>query len=228
VVSPFDISHALKANFIYEFPIGKGQRFLDTGNGIVDHLVSGWSFNGTTRIQSGTALSLGNVQLVGMTRQELQDEIAVRHGAVTANGITSGVVTYLPPDIIQNTINAFNGVFAPTGRYIAPANMNAAVPFAGAVGFPNLILYGPHFVRFDLSFVKKTKITERVNLEFRTELLDAFNNSNIRVTSPNNDVGAVGGLGSSTFGQTTFAYQDLSTTNDPGGRLIQFVLRVNF
>jgi len=228
VVSPFDINHALKANFIYEFPLGKGQRFLDTGNGIADHLISGWSFNGTTRIQSGTAFSLGNVQLVGMSRQELQHEIAIGHSSATSNGITSGIVTYLPPDIIQNTINAFNGTFAPTGRYIAPANMNAAIPFAGAVGFPNLILYGPHFVRFDLSFVKKTKINERINLEFRTELLDAFNNSNIRVTSPNNDVGAVGGLGSSTFGQTTFAYQDLSTTNDPGGRLIQFVLRVNF
>src|SRR5262249_20839813 len=27
-VSPFDINHSLKANFIYEFPVGKGQRFL--------------------------------------------------------------------------------------------------------------------------------------------------------------------------------------------------------
>lgn len=30
------------------------------------------------------------------------------------------------------------------------------------------------------------------------------------------------------FGRITAAYQDISTTNDPGGRPIQFVLRFNF
>jgi len=37
-----------------------------------------------------------------------------------------------------------------------------------------------------------------------------------------------GTLGQATFGQTTVAYQDTSTTTDPGGRLLQFVLRFNF
>src|SRR6185295_18595252 len=113
-ISPFDINHALKANFIYELPVGKGQRFLDSTNGVVDHLVSGWSVNGTARIQSGTPFTLGNVQLVGMTRQELQDSIAITHG-VNASG--APVVFYLPPDIISGTFNAFNGSFASTGRY---------------------------------------------------------------------------------------------------------------
>jgi len=224
-VSPFDVNHAFKANFIYELPVGKGQRFLDGQNSLVDHLVSGWSVNGTARIQSGTPFGLGNVQLVGMSRQELQDSIAIRHGA---NSAGAPVVFYLPPDIIANTIAAFNGTFAPTGRYLAPPNMNAPLAFGGAVGNANLVLYGPRFTRFDIGIVKRTKITERVSFEFRTELLNAFNNIDFRVTSPNNDVGTIAGFGSSTFGQTTFAYQDTSTTNDPGGRLIQFVARINF
>src|SRR5262249_2716781 len=153
----------------------------------------------------------------GMSRQELQDSVAIRHGA---NAAGTPVVFYLPPDIIANTIAAFNGTFAPTGRYLAPANANAALAFGGAVGNPNLVLYGPRFTRFDIGIVKRTRITERVSFEFRTELLNAFNNIDFRVTSPNNDVGTVTGFGSSTFGQTTFAYQDTSTTNDPGGRLI--------
>jgi hypothetical protein len=37
-----------------------------------------------------------------------------------------------------------------------------------------------------------------------------------------------GTYASPTFGQTTVAYQDTSTTSDPGGRLLQFVLRFNF
>ena len=232
--SPFDINHSLKANFIYEFPIGKGQRFLDSSNSVVDHLVSGWGFNGTVRIQSGTPLGLGNVQLVGMSRQELQDEIAIGHDVVRnlATGAASGtspVVTFLPLDIRMNTFAAFNGTsFAPTGRYIAPANMNSPIPFSGATGYSNLVLSGPRFTRFDLSFVKKTKITERINFEFRAELLNAFNNIDFRLTAATADVGTLGGFTSSSFGTTTLAYQDTSTTNDPGGRLIQFVARINF
>jgi hypothetical protein len=32
----------------------------------------------------------------------------------------------------------------------------------------------------------------------------------------------------SNFGQTTGAYRDLSNTNDPGGRIVEFALRLNF
>jgi len=220
-ISPFDIRHGLKMDYIYELPFGKGQRFLDTSSSVVDRLIGGWALNGTVRIQSGTPFNLGNVQLVGMTKQDLQDAIQIRKDP-------SGVVFWLPSDIIQNTVNAFNGNFSPTGRYIAPANMNAAVAFPGQVGFPELIVYGPRFVRFDTSFVKKTKINERLNVEFRAELLDAFNNSNIRVTSPTGVASAINGEASATFGQTTNAYNDLNGTNDPGGRIIQFVLRINF
>ncbi len=85
-----------------------------------------------------------------------------------------------------------------------------------------------HFTRFDLSAVKKVRITERANFEFRAEFLNAFNDTNFIVGNPANDVNNIGGFGSQTFGQVTQAYRDLSTTNDPGGRLIQFVARINF
>jgi hypothetical protein len=145
----------------------------------------------------------------------------------------------LPQDIIDNTIRAFNvsatsatgysSQGAPTGRYIAPAsNANCIESFGGQCGTTNLILYGPSFTRFDLSAIKKFRISERVNFEFRAEFLNAFNNINFLVGGAGNDVTTVGGFGNATFGQTANAYQDTSTTNDPGGRLIQFVARINF
>src|SRR5438876_12060696 len=106
--------------------------------------------------------------------------------------------------------------------------MNAPVAFNGSVGYPNLILNGPRFTRFDLAFVKKTKITERINFEFRAEFLNAFNNINFKIGSLSSDTSTGGTLSSTAFGQITNAYQDPSTTNDPGGRLIQFVARINF
>ena len=84
------------------------------------------------------------------------------------------------------------------------------------------------FTRFDLSIAKKIRFTERVNGEIRAEFLNAFNNINFLVGSAANDVNSLGGQGTTTFGRYTAAYQDISTTNDPGGRLIQLVLRLNF
>ncbi|HEX3879728.1 MAG TPA: hypothetical protein VHW24_22245, partial [Bryobacteraceae bacterium] len=146
---------------------------------------------------------------------------------------------YLPQDIIDNTIrannvsattaNGYGSLGAPTGRYIAPANNPGCIEvYAGQCGGTSMILYGPHLTRFDISAVKKTRITERVNLEIRGEFLNIFNNINFLVGNPNNDTNTGGSLSSQTFGQVTQAYNDQSTTYDPGGRLIQFVARLNF
>ncbi len=232
-VSPFGITHALKMNWIYELPIGNGKPILGNAHGVLQQVVGGWAIDGTGRVQSGDPFSLGNVRLVGMTRSQLQDAVGMNFndGAKFAY--------FLPQDIIQNTIKAFNtsataasgygSAGAPTGRYIAPANYPGCIEaFTGQCGGTQMILYGPHFTRFDISAVKKFRINERANIEFRAEFLNAFNNINFIVGSAQNDTNSVTNFSSQSFGQVTNAYQDTSTTYDPGGRLIQWVLRINF
>jgi hypothetical protein len=229
---PFDITQAFKTNFIYELPIGRGKALLGNSSGWVDRLVGGWGFNGNIRIQSGTPFSLGNVSLVGMTRDELQDVVGVYRES-------DGFVYALPADIRQNTFRAFNIAMTttgpaytqgtPSGRYIAPAAAsNCLQAFSGGCGFANLVLKGPAFFRSDLSIVKRIRFTERTNLELRGEFLNAFNNINFIVGNPAADVNTLGGLNTAAVGRITSAYQDLSTTNDPGGRLVQIVIRFNF
>lgn len=246
-LSPFNIAHAFKVNWIYELPFGKGQWLAGNAGAVLDRVVGGWGFHGAARLQSGSPFNFGNVRLVGMTRDELQDLVEVRHGVVVdINGnpvLTNGRQTpasyFLPHEIIANTIRANNASAttadgyssqgAPTGRYIAPASGRDCIEaYTGQCGTTNLVLYGPRFTRYDLSIVKKTRITETVNFEFRAEFLNAFNHINFIVGNPANDVNVIGGFGTSTFGQLTQAYRDLSTTNDPGGRMIQFVGRINF
>jgi hypothetical protein len=82
--------------------------------------------------------------------------------------------------------------------------------------------------RFDLSIVKKTQVSEKVNIELRAEFLNAFNNINFKVGSQTAADTSITNFSGATFGQTANAYQDLSTTNDVGGRMIQIVLRINF
>lgn len=243
--TPFDITQALKFNFIWELPVGRGQSLLGNSSTLVDHLVGGWGMNANVRIQSGSPFffnapvtigpgiqNAGNFQLVGMTAKELQKAVGVYKDA-------DGFVYVLPPDIRENTIKAFNVAMtstgpaytqgAPTGRFIAPAGFDNCVQAVhGQCGFSNLVLKGPAFFRYDMSMVKKLRFTERVNVEMRLEMLNVFNNINFLVGAAGNDVNSVGNLTSTAFGRMTAAYQDLSTTNDPGGRVGQLVLRINF
>ena len=242
--APFNITHGLKMNFIYELPFGQGRSFLSGIHGWKEKLLGGWGVNGNIRIQSGSPFSLGNVQLVGMTREELQKAVGV-YRDLDANGANNGNVYVLPLDIRTNTWKANSVAFntnansgplgpvftqgAPTGRFIAPAGFgNCKQAVQGDCGFTNLVLHGPAFFRTDASIVKRIKFTENTNLELRGEFLNAFNNINFLVGAAANDLNTLAGLNATTFGRFTAAYQDLSTTNDPGGRLVQLVVRFNF
>lgn len=232
-LSPFDIRHAFKGDFIYELPFGRGQKWASGIGTMSNWLIGGWGVNGTFRLQSGSPINFGNVTLVNMNRGELQKMVEIHKNPTT--------VTWLPDEVITNTIRAFS--ISPTSAtgysgtppdltkpFIAPAGFgNCQASFNGECGITNLVIYGPRFTRIDASLVKKVTFTENTNLEFRVEALNVINNQNFKVGSFAADtVSLVGTFASPTFGQTTSAYQDTSTTTDPGGRVIQFVLRFNF
>ena len=233
-----DIRHQFKVDSTYDLPFGRGRQFLSGVHGILNGFVSGWSIAPTLRWQSGSPISLGNVQLVGMTAKELQKAIKIRKEA--------SLVFWLPDDIILNTQKAFNisvantltnsgygttfGTGGPTGRFIAPAGYgNCVATYGGQCGVNRLVVYGPHFFKLDASLSKKTRIGERLNFELRATFLDALNHPNFRVTSWTGDTAAPA-IGGNTFGQlgNGAAYQDTSTTNDPGGRVIDLMLRINW
>ncbi|MDQ3131913.1 MAG: hypothetical protein M3Q99_14290, partial [Acidobacteriota bacterium] len=157
------------------------------------------------------------------------------------------VVTFLPDDIILNSQRAFDininnttgfgtafggtaGIgTAPTGRYIAPAGAgNCQSRFAGECGFNNLIIYGPSFFKFDVTLAKKFNLGESRNIELRALALDVLNRPNFRVGGWNADVVGIF-PGGSTFGQlgSGTSYNDLGS-QDPGGRIIDLMIRFNF
>ena len=234
--SPFDIRHAFKANWIYELPIGPGRRFDFTGgNSVLGKIFGGWETDGIIRWQSGRIFALtsgrstvnqydSGLVLVGMNASQLQDLIKIRKEPDDAN---RGTVRWLPESFIENTLRAF-GLRAgtPNGPHFAPPTT------PGEFG-SYFYFYGPSLFRADLSIVKKTRIRESMNIETRVEFLNAFNNTNFMIGNvgagdvANTDQNNIT-VSSLTFGQTSHAYRDVSTTNDPGGRLLQLVLRVNF
>ena len=89
-------------------------------------------------MQSGRLVNLGNVRLVGMSADDVQDMFKLRFD--DANKL----VYMLPQDVIDETIKAFSVSAtsatgygtggAPTGRYFAPANGPDCIEVANDVG----------------------------------------------------------------------------------------------
>jgi len=233
--SPYDIRQAFKANWIYELPIGANRRFLNHLPGPVARKVfEGWEVASVMRFQTGSPIKLlsgrgtvnqndSGVILHNITASQLQSMMSIRK---TTNSQGLGIVNYLPQSIIDNSLAAFEL----GGKTLANLDPNA--PYVGPANIPGVwgdqvFLYGPHQQKWDFSLVKKTKINERANVEFRAQALNAFNLTNFLLFVPGNGITPTMTIGSG-FGQTTGAYRDLSNTNDPGGRIIEFSLRFNF
>jgi hypothetical protein len=214
------LTHAFRANWVYELPFGQGRRFASGIGPWMNRLVGGWSLDGIARIQSGTTLDFGNVRLVGMTAKDLQKAFKLRFD-------DAGKLIYmLPQDIIDNTVRAFSvsatsatGYSAqgvPTGRYMAPANGPGCIeldPNAdfGDCGVRSLVVTGPMLVRFDLSAAKRVPIAGRVNFEFRAEFLNAFNTPWFTAV-----------------GEASNDPDDYRVTNAQSGRQVQLVFRLNW
>jgi hypothetical protein len=212
-LSPFDITQAFKASWIYDLPFGPGRRW-SSSSAWMNKLIGGWESHGIIRLQSGPPFRLVSgrltfngsvtplsttVVLKGITHDQLQKMLKIRK-------TPDGRVYFFPEQLIGLSGRA-NSEFldSPT----TPGELGAF-----------FFLHGPAFYRTDLSLVKKTPITEQVNIELRAEFLNAFNNTNFLIGNQS--------VNSTDFGRVFSAYRDFGTTNDPGGRIVQFVFRINF
>ena len=89
-------------------------------------------------------------------------------------------------------------------------------------------VYWPWQRHVDVSLIKITHLRESVTLEIRAQALNVVNSSNFLLGAAANEVNS-GGVTAS-FGQTRSAYRDItvSGSSDPGGRIIEFLVRFKF
>jgi hypothetical protein len=222
-----NVRHAIKTQWDWFIPVGRGQRFGTDMNGVLDGLLGGWSFNGVGRIQA-VMVNFGNVRLVGMTPSDLQ-KMYKHYKRPNADGIET--IYMLPEEVILNTRRAFSvsttsptgygSLGAPEGPHIAPANSESCIQRKSGDCAPRtLLIRAPWFTRFDVGIAKRFELPGTSNLEVRFDILNLFDNINFN-NSANPGTGA-------NILSVTSAYSDASNTYDPGGRLGQFMIRVNW
>jgi len=159
-LSDFDVRHNFVANFLYDLPIGNGL------SGASGKLLGGWSLGGILNLRSGFPFNVHIGQGFDRARNGIDNTRSQRPnmapGRTYESAITGDPDRYVDP-------TAF--VLQPKGFY-------------GNEG--RNVLSGPDLKVFDLTVIKKTAITERVSMEFRTEVFNLFNHTNFAGPEPNN------------------------------------------
>lgn len=188
--SNFDVRHRLSVSYSWALPFGKNQKYLDN-NGFLSTVLTGWETYGIITAQSGrpfTVALLPEIDNSGTGRSIL------------------GFGANDRPNLIGNPelSNPTTGQWFNTSAFAFPA--------PGTFGNAGRnILDGPGFHNVNVSLMKNTALSERLNLQFRAEAFNLFNHPNFNL--PDNF------LGSPTFGRITSA-------RDP--RHIQFGLKLLF
>ncbi len=159
-LSTTDVRNLAVLNGTYDLPLGTGKKFASGAGGWQQKLAGGWSTSAIVTLQSGLPFTpqLGyNPTGNGDSRNPVRPEF---NPAFTGSIIEGGPTQYFNP-------NAF---LAPaTGTY-------------GNVGRDTLI--GPGLRTVDFSVLKRTALTERVNLQFRAEFFNLLNNVNFSTPNP--------------------------------------------
>ena len=214
----FDVTHVLHGSVIYELPFGNGKRFLSSGKAL-DRLVGGWQVNTIVHAQSGAPISIlsgrgtfnrggrsgGNPVNSTLTSDQIKDLFGIFKQP-------DGRVFYIDPKVIDPS----------TGRGVGPDNLNNTAGFNGQVFFhptggdigalQRLQFDGPSQTRWDFSVIKRTRIFEDKNLEFRADFFNLLNHPLFFV-------------GDYSVNDTTFGR---ITSLNFGARVTQLALKLNF
>jgi hypothetical protein len=191
----FDIRHNISGNILYSLPF-KGNR-----------LVEGWQLSSIVGIHTGLPLNVYNAGILFSDPANLGTQWGSRANYSFAPGCSPNHLEKkrLSPTTIQ---------------WFDPSCYEAQAPgFLGNVKRDSLP--GPGTFSADISIKKDTKITERLNMEFRTECFNCFNHFNVGGTGAG-VLGAINEPGN-TSGQTTFSQSPVVTP-----RQIQFAVKLDF
>lgn len=153
-LSEFDVRHNLSITYVYELPLGPGKSLLPNLNGIGRAFLAGWQVNGITSFRSGLPIRI----------------------VIPADTANTGVSGGQRPNLVGDP--HLQADARTTERWFN----TAAFAIPAAFTFGNLGRHpfsGPGFVNWDFGAYKNFPIRERTLLQFRAEVFNIFNQTNL-------------------------------------------------
>jgi hypothetical protein len=206
-VSQFDVPHRLVINHVYE------PQFFNGLTGAAGKLLRGWGFSGIFQVQSGFPTNIFSGSRYGINDISLSGNAANLIRPTVVGDISKLVFAPLgSPTAATIPSAAARGInTTATQRNTNTSNYPLVQPMLGNFG-----TLGRNAIRlnsltnFDWVFLKNTQVSEDLNVQFRSEFYNVFNNTSFARFDNN--------LSSPTFG--TYAGTDTTP------RQIQFALKL--
>lgn len=220
----FDLTHALKGNFSYEVPLGKGHSWSPSSVWL-NQLVSGWKVSSIMGWQSGAPFSIlsglgtlnrsgrsqtTNTATTSLTVKQIASQLGKYHGP-------NGEVLLINPKFIGP-----DGRGAPNFALTCTPLVSGGFcnPGPGAVGnLPRNAFNSPPFFNWDLSILKRFPFGEAKELVYRVDMFNAFNHPTFAVAN------ASTGAPDMNINDTNFG---VATSAASTSRVIQMGLRFDF
>ena len=181
MISDLDAPHRLSINGIYEFPFGKGKRFMSDASGFVEGLVGGWQIQGVYTFQSGFPVRFGTDAFYNGTDAVNGSDIALDQ---------KSTLKWINTDV-------FTSILTGSSTLATPVDHLRSLPFR----FDGVRADSINNV--DLSLIKSVAFSNGMRLELRAEFINAFNNPYLAT----GDGQIVVNPTTSTFGQITASNQ---------------------
>jgi len=217
-------THNWIATVVYQFPVGRGRRFGNTDNKILNGVIGGWQTNNVFRLHSGPWLSptfgTGDPSGTGAGPDGLAqhpDRVGPANPTqknssqwFLASGFACPTPSAEPLPITSCTKAGTSAANPPIGRF-------------GTAGVG--ILRGPGTLDWDAGISKGFHLTERARLRFEFSFVNVMNHLNLgnpsmTVTSANNPATGQCGFGCITSAQGLFSFA--------GARQGQVTARIDF
>ena len=200
-VSDFDTKHLITFDWVYRLPFGKGQKFANTPNRLVDEAIGGWQWSGVNRWTSGLPFS---VTTPGWATDWQIESFGVETAPVK---LRKHLDQNGAPQVFDNVAAINNGTT--NGSPIRLA-------YPGEAGERNNFR-GDGYFDIDSGLAKTFKITESQGVKFAWEVFNVTNSARFDV-NPTNSLTTT--LTSGSLGNYSRTYTK--------PRVMQFSLRYDF
>ncbi|MGE3949671.1 MAG: hypothetical protein AB7H86_23595, partial [Blastocatellales bacterium] len=156
--SDFDQTHYFTGYAIWDLPFGKNQRWGADAPPVLRQVIEGWNVNGVLTLSSGRPFTVysGANSLTNIVQS-----------TADCNGCSRSMGS------VDKESSTFGGV---PGYFTAAQIAQFSQPAAGSMGNTGRNYFnGPRRFNLDMAFLKKTWLTETVNLELRFEFFNITN-----------------------------------------------------
>ena len=152
--SCYNVKQQVHFSGSYDLPVGRGKALLGGATGAADKLASGWQLNAILSAQDGLPFT----PFVGFPNS--------RDGGTGGNERPSWNPNFTGPVIVGRPNEWFN----PSAFVLPPAGTYGNVRRDALVG--------PGLLNLDMSLFKDTRVSEKMNVEFRAEFFNVLNHPN--------------------------------------------------